>query len=80
MAADAASFKSVLECQRLGATGFDVGCETPGACRGAGYLEKLLANSSCERRQLRSGGLSPAYSTSFRACAGEDGVAITGSR
>jgi len=28
----------------LGATGFDVGCETPGACRGAGYLVNLLAN------------------------------------
>ena len=28
----------------LGATGFDVGRETPGACRGAGFLVKPLAN------------------------------------
>jgi len=29
----------LLECLRLlGATGFDVGRETPGACRGAGLL------------------------------------------
>ena len=26
---------------RLGPTGFDMGCETPGAYRGAGYLVKL---------------------------------------
>ena len=63
-----------------GAIGLDVGYETAGACRGAGFLVKPLANSSCERQQLRSGGLSPANSTPFRACAGGDGVAITGSR
>jgi hypothetical protein len=39
--------------------GFDVGRETSGACRGAGFLVKPLANFSCQRRQLRSGGLTP---------------------
>jgi hypothetical protein len=29
----------------LGATGFDVGRETPGACRGAGLLVNQLANN-----------------------------------
>ena len=37
---------SEVDCRcSLGATGFDVGRETPGACRGAGLLVNQLANN-----------------------------------
>src|SRR5690348_12533178 len=42
-----------------GATGFDVGCETLGACRVVGNSLNCLQTYSCKRRQLRSDVLIP---------------------
>ena len=39
---------------RLGPTGFDMGCETTGAYRGAGSSLNYLQTYSCQSRQLRS--------------------------
>src|SRR5215831_1350059 len=52
-----------------GATGFDVGCETLGACRVVGNSLNCLQTYSCKRRQLRSGGLIPPNLRPICACA-----------
>ena len=40
--------------EHLGPTGFDMGCETAGAYRGAGSSLNYLQTYSCQSRQLRS--------------------------
>ena len=57
----------------LGATGFDVGGETPGACGVVGNSLNCLQTYSCKRRQLRSGGLIPPNLRLVCACASRFG-------
>jgi len=72
--------RSVILVSASGADRFRRGLRNSRCMPRCGFLVKPFANFSCERQQLRSGGLSPAYFTPLGACAGGDGVAITGSR
>jgi len=63
------SFRPYTASRSLGATGFDVGCETPGACRVVSNSLNCLQTYSCKRRQLRSGGLIPPNPRPACACA-----------
>src|SRR6266403_1091219 len=52
---------------RLGPTGFDMGCETAGAYRGAGSSLNYLQTYSCQSRQLRSSRLIAVETQAARA-------------
>ena len=52
---------------RLGPTGFDMGCETAGAYRGAGSSLNYLQTYSCQSRQLRSSRLIAVETQTARA-------------
>src|SRR5690606_19913035 len=56
-----------------GRHGFDVGDETPGACRVVGTSLNCLQTYSCQQRQLRSGGLIPPNLRLACACASRFG-------
>ena len=80
MGGEARKFKSCREtCDGVyclssylrGRPGFDAGCKTGGACRGAVTSLNTLQNHSCQRRQLRTRCLIPSRVPSdwSRACA-----------